>query len=64
MVLREGALRSHPSWHAQVQVSSSSELPTGLLISVSFQARIGDMDGIFVAYHNTARVFGFQYLPL
>jgi hypothetical protein len=45
-------------------VSSSSESPTGLLIRVSFQARIGDMDGIFVAYHNTARVFGFQYLPL
>lgn len=22
------------------------------------------MDGIFVAYHNTARIFGFQYLPL
>lgn len=30
----------------------------------SFQARIGHMDGIFVAYHNTARVFGFQYIPL
>lgn len=25
--------------------------------------RIGNMDGIFVAYHNTARVFGFQYIP-
>lgn len=23
--------------------------------------RIGGMDGIFVAYHNTARIFGFQY---
>ena len=22
------------------------------------------MDGIFVAYHNTARLFGFQYIPL
>lgn len=29
----------------------------------SFQARIGDMDGIFVAYHNTALMFGFQYIP-
>jgi hypothetical protein len=28
------------------------------------QVRIGDMDGIFLAYHNTARMFGFQYLPL
>lgn len=30
----------------------------------SLQARIGNMDGIFVAYHNTRRMFGFQYLPL
>ena len=30
----------------------------------SFQARIGNMDGVFVAYHNTARIFGFQYIPL
>lgn len=22
------------------------------------------MDGIFAAYHNTARIFGFQYIPL
>ena len=34
------------------------------LIAISFQARIGNMDGVFVAYHNTARIFGFQYVPL
>lgn len=22
------------------------------------------MDGVFVAYHNTERIFGFQYIPL
>jgi hypothetical protein len=22
------------------------------------------MDGVFVAYHNTKRIFGFQYIPL
>ncbi|KND02770.1 uncharacterized protein SPPG_01852 [Spizellomyces punctatus DAOM BR117] len=33
-------------------------------LKYSFQARIGDMDGIFVCYHNTAEVFGFQYLPM
>lgn len=22
------------------------------------------MDGVFVTYHNTARIFGFQYVPL
>jgi hypothetical protein len=32
-------------------------------IALSFQVRIGDMDGIFVAYHNTALMFGFQYIP-
>ncbi|KAG7804566.1 hypothetical protein KL944_000312 [Ogataea haglerorum] len=29
----------------------------------SMQARIGNMDGIFIAYHNMRRFFGFQYLP-
>lgn len=29
-----------------------------------FQAKIGRMDGIFVAYHNTLEIFGFQYIPL
>lgn len=32
------------------------------LIKYNFQVRIGNMDGIFVAYHNTAEIFGFQYL--
>ena len=29
-----------------------------------FQVRIGDMAGIFVAYHNTQEVFGFEHLTL
>jgi hypothetical protein len=29
-----------------------------------FQAKIGCMDGILVAYHNSAQVFGFEYFPL
>ncbi|KAJ1741501.1 hypothetical protein LPJ79_000756 [Coemansia sp. RSA 1821] len=32
------------------------------LLKYNFQTRIGNMDGIFVAYHNTARMFGFQYI--
>ncbi|KAK2748094.1 hypothetical protein FQN57_001217 [Myotisia sp. PD_48] len=28
------------------------------------QVRIGRMDGIFVAFHNTERIFGFQYISL
>ena len=38
------------------------ELP--LITLTRFQVRIGNMDGIFVAYHNTSRLFGFQYVPL
>ncbi|KAJ3349850.1 hypothetical protein HDU91_006330 [Kappamyces sp. JEL0680] len=30
----------------------------------STQVRIGDMDGIFVAYHNTQTIFGFEYFSL
>ena len=33
-------------------------------LKYNFQARIGHMDGIFVAYHNTAKMFGFQYISL
>lgn len=36
----------------------------GALLKYGFQARIGQMDGIFVAYHNINTFFGFQYLPL
>ena len=34
------------------------------MLKFSLQVRIGDMDGIFLAYHNTTRIYGFQYLPL
>ncbi|KAG8725960.1 hypothetical protein FRC12_023845 [Ceratobasidium sp. 428] len=34
------------------------------MLKYSFQARIGAMDGVFVAYHNTSRMFGFQYVSL
>ena len=34
------------------------------MLATSFQARIGNMDGVLVAYHNTARIFGFQYISL
>ncbi|KAG8159082.1 hypothetical protein KVR01_010743 [Diaporthe batatas] len=33
-------------------------------LKYSLQVRMGRMDGIFVAYHNTERIFGFQYIPL
>lgn len=34
------------------------------MIKYGLQARIGAMDGAFVAYHNTQETFGYQYLPL
>lgn len=37
---------------------------TGAMLKYLFQARIGQMDGIFIAYHNINSIFGFQYLPL
>ena len=33
-------------------------------LKYSLQARMGRMDGIFVAYHNIERIFGFQYISL
>lgn len=33
-------------------------------LKYSLQVRIGQMDGIFVAFHNTERIFGFQYVTL
>lgn len=40
------------------------ELVRSALFKYSLQARIGRMDGIFVAYHSVRRLFGFEYLPL
>ena len=37
---------------------------TGAMLKYLFQARIGQMDGIFIAYHSINTIFGFQYLPL
>lgn len=34
------------------------------MLSYSLQARMGRMDGIFAAYHNIERIFGFQYFGL
>jgi len=34
------------------------------LLKYSLQARMGRMDGIFMAYHNVEEIFGFQYLNM
>ncbi len=33
-------------------------------LKYSLQVRMGRMDGIFVAFHNTERIFGFQYINI
>ncbi|KAF5389241.1 hypothetical protein D9757_003485 [Collybiopsis confluens] len=40
------------------------DLIRAAFLKYQFQVRIGNMDGVFVAYHNTARMFGFQYVSL
>lgn len=39
-------------------------IKTAGLLKYGFQARIGQMDGIFIAYHSVNSFSGFQYLPL
>lgn len=40
------------------------DLIRSAFLKYSLQARMGNMDGIFVAYHNTETIFGFQYISL
>ncbi|KAH3688366.1 hypothetical protein WICPIJ_000653 [Wickerhamomyces pijperi] len=40
------------------------DLYKSTLLKYSLQARIGNMDGIFLAFHNVWQLFGFKYLPL
>jgi hypothetical protein len=40
------------------------DMTRATMLKYSLQVRMGRMDGIFVAYHNIERLFGFQYLGL
>ena len=40
------------------------DMMRSVFLKYSLQVRMGRMDGIFVAFHNTERIFGFQYIPL
>lgn len=40
------------------------DMSRATMLKYSLQVRMGRMDGIFVAYHNIERIFGFQYLSL
>ncbi|KAF8908913.1 mitochondrial protein Pet127-domain-containing protein [Gymnopilus junonius] len=38
------------------------DLIRSAFLKYTFQVRIGNMDGVMVTYHNTERIFGFQYI--
>lgn len=40
------------------------DMTRATLLKYSLQVRMGRMDGIFLAFHNIERLFGFQYLSL
>ena len=55
--------------HSRVGVYNSFEreyydMIRAAFLKYSLQVRIGKMDGVFVVFHNTKRVFGFQYISL
>ena len=40
------------------------DLIRGAFLKYLFQLKIGGMDGAFISYHNTQKVFGFEYVSL
>ena len=40
------------------------DMVRSVFIKYSMQGRIGGMDGMFLAYHNTVELFGFEYIKL
>lgn len=40
------------------------DLIRSAFLKYSMQVRIGNMDGIFLAYHSGKRIFGFEYMSL
>ncbi|RKP15296.1 mitochondrial protein Pet127-domain-containing protein, partial [Piptocephalis cylindrospora] len=40
------------------------DMARSTMIKYALQARLGAMDGVFVAYHNTRDIFGFQYISV
>jgi hypothetical protein len=40
------------------------DLIRGGFIKYAFQLKIGKMDGAFIAYHNTKKIYGFEYIKL
>ncbi|KAJ3303744.1 hypothetical protein HDV03_003521 [Kappamyces sp. JEL0829] len=64
--------KNHLSWYRITQKTGHLcsferehyDMVRNAFMKYSTQVRIGDMDGIFVAYHNTQTIFGFEYFSL
>ncbi|KAI0786805.1 mitochondrial protein Pet127-domain-containing protein [Abortiporus biennis] len=59
-----GYLIRHLHGRFQSFESEYYDLIRSAFLKYWFQARIGGMDGVFVTYHNTSMIFGFQYVPV
>jgi hypothetical protein len=61
-------LKGYEIWHRFGEYESYEreyyDMIRSAFLKYSLQVRMGRMDGIFVAFHNTERIFGFQYIPL
>lgn len=51
--------RTHGRWNSFSR--EYYDMLRSSFLKYNFQVRIGDMDGLFIAFHNTNEIFGFQY---
>ncbi|KAM3417849.1 hypothetical protein BST61_g6070 [Cercospora zeina] len=53
---------NHGRWNSYEK--EFHDMARATMLKYMLQARMGMMNGIFVAYHNVKRMFGFQYVPI
>ncbi|KAK6521549.1 hypothetical protein TWF506_001762 [Arthrobotrys conoides] len=71
--IRMNAAEPATGWGYQIKTADGQfesfereyyDLMRSAFMKYSLQVRMGRMDGCFVAYHNTKRIFGFQYISI
>ncbi|KAK6506964.1 hypothetical protein TWF481_005421 [Arthrobotrys musiformis] len=71
--IRMNAAEPAAGWGYQIKTADGQfesfereyyDLIRSAFMKYSLQVRMGRMDGCFVAYHNTKRIFGFQYISI
>ncbi len=55
------SIESHRGLHSSFE-REYYDLIRGAFLKYSFQLKVGNMDGVFFAYHNTINNFGFEYV--